>query len=145
MGEFSRPEKSNVEPNFSYSDFSWYCMDFQFPSPDKIFEVHECWDNKNDEIILAWNFFLFGFCLYKIPLCFDFWKLQKELSEKHQNNDYFPEKKITFGTAKSKRQEWAQVFQWILNNWNIAKMLKKICLRKLKINLPDLFQSQQVW
>ena len=75
-----------------------------------------------------YNFFLFFFAPFTI--CFDFWKLWKELPENRQNGRILQKNIFTFGTAKTKCQQQARVFQLIWIDWNLIKMLKKVWFEK---------------
>ena len=98
----------------------------KFPSEMKYQSHIKVQSRKMFEITLG--FFFFDFTLWQIllVLCFDFWPLWKELSKNHQNGEYFANFFFMFGTAQTKYQQWAWVFQWIGTNWNIPKMLEKL-------------------
>ena len=90
---------------------------------------------------LKWTFICSKFSLYPSNFYqfwrgklrfFYFWKFWKELPENHQNGQFLQKNIFTFGTAKTKCQQRARVFQLILINWNPIKMIKKVWFEKAR-------------
>ena len=73
---------------------------------------------------------LYRFCLPFTIWFLISWNSQKELPENSQNGNFLQKNIFTFGAAKTKCQQRAQVFQLILINWNPIKMLKKVWFEK---------------
>ena len=100
---------------------------------DKIFLVMNTWIRK---LFKLWSHIKILF-LQLLFVCFCaiynlFWFLEtlKRVTENRQNGRILQKNIFTFGTAKTKCQQRARVFQLIWIDWNLIKMLKKVWFEK---------------